>query len=86
MEKYLDKVYRVYIDKFYTSLRLVRDLRLRNTFTGGTVRVDRGEFPTSFKIAKLNPVDSLFIQNNDIVAVHRKKTSCICHVVFPWKL
>ena len=49
MEKYLDKGYHLYFDNFYTSLKLVKDLEKRKTYACGTVRVNRGEFPSYFK-------------------------------------
>ena len=71
--KYLDKGYQLFFDNVYTSLGLLKDLLIRKTFACGTVRVNRGEFPSSFKTAKLKPGTSLYIKNeNNILAVHWK--------------
>ena len=53
LENYLDRNHHLYIDNFYTSLKLVEDLVERNTFTCGTIRKDRANFPCEFKKLKL---------------------------------
>ena len=72
LEEYLDKGYFVYFDNYYTSLKLLQDLALRNTLACGTIRIYRGHFPGNFKSAKLETGDPMFIKNNDILAVHWK--------------
>ena len=72
MEPYLDKAYHLYVDNFYTALKLLQDLEKRKTYACGTVRINRGEFPQSFKEAKLEVGDSIFIRINNILAVHWK--------------
>ena len=72
MSQYLDKGYRLYFDNFYTRLRLIKDLLIRNTFSCGTIRINRGEFPEHFKTAVLKPGKAIYIKSRDIVAVHWK--------------
>eukprot|EP00795_Rhopilema_esculentum_P011119 gene11119-19997_t len=66
---YLDKGYHLFFDNFYTILKLVKDLLARNIFSCGTIRVDRGAFPVSFKNTKLERGETVYIRNGDIVAV-----------------
>ncbi|XP_066924661.1 piggyBac transposable element-derived protein 4-like [Clytia hemisphaerica] len=72
MEPYLDKAYHLYVDNFYTSLKLLQDLEKRKTYACGTVRINRGEFPQSFKEAKLEVSDSTFIRINNILACDQR--------------
>ena len=72
MEPYLDKAFHLYVDNFYTNLKLIQDLENRKTYACGTVRSNRGEFPKQFKEAKLDVGESLFIQIGNILAVHWK--------------
>ena len=53
VENYLDKAYHIYFDNFYTGLRLIKNLALRNTFACGTVQSDRGDFPKKFTEKKI---------------------------------
>ena len=73
LSQYLDKGYQIFFDNFYTSLTLVKDLLSRNTFAYGTIRINRGEFPDTFKNAKLKPGNEIYIKNGDIMAVHWKE-------------
>lgn len=72
MNPYLDKGYHLYIDNFYTSLKLIQELEKRKTYTCGTVRVNRGEFPKAFKVANLDVGSSTYLKMNNIFAVHWK--------------
>jgi len=72
MESYLDKAYRLYVDNFYTSLKLIQDLEARRTYACGTIRINRGEFPKAFKEAKLDLGKSVYIRMDNIIAVHWK--------------
>ena len=69
---YLDKGYHLFFDNFYTSLKLLKDLLARATYSCGTIRSDRGAFPVSFRNAKLERGETEYIRNGDIVAVHWK--------------
>ncbi len=69
---FLGRRFLSFFDNIYTSLKLVKDLLFRNTFSCGTVRVDRGEFPESFKTKKLDKGKSEYINNGTIMAVHWK--------------
>ena len=42
LHNYLDKNFPVYFDNFYTSYKLVHDLRNKSTFSCGTIRIDQG--------------------------------------------
>ena len=44
LENYLDRNHHLYIDNFYTSLKLIEDLEKRNMFTCDTIRKDHGNF------------------------------------------
>ena len=72
MSQYLDKGYRLYFDNLYTSFRLIKDLLVQNTFSCGTIRINRGEFPEHLKTAVLKPGKAIYIKSRDIVAVHWK--------------
>ena len=70
LSKYLRKEYHVYLDNFYTSLRLVKDLKDANTYAYGTIRVNRRQFPDNLKNVKLNKGSSLFIRYDSLIAVY----------------
>lgn len=72
LEDYLDKGYHLYLDNFYTSLRLISDLAGRGTFACGTIRRDRGEFPGKFQTEAIDRGSSTYLKNGNIVAVHWK--------------
>ena len=71
VEHYLHKGYIVYTDNFYTSPELCKDLLDMKTFTSGTVRTNRKNFPA----ALLNAVnlsergDHVFFFKDQIVVV-----------------
>ena len=72
MKPYLDKGYHLYVDNFYTSLKLIQELEKRKTYACGTVRINRGEFPKAFKVANLDVGSSTYLRMNYILAVHWK--------------
>lgn len=60
MEPYQGKGHRLFIDNFYTSPALVYDLLQKGTFSAGTVRTNRKQFPSELKVdkkAKQNVLD-----------------------------
>ena len=69
---YLDKYFHVYFDNFDTSYKLVNNLKNKNTFSCGTIRVDRGLFPIELKKSKLEKNKSKFLEAENIVAVYWK--------------
>ena len=60
------------MDNFHTGLKLVADLNAWNTFACGTIRSNRGKFPNDFQSKKLEKGQSMYIINDDMVAVHWK--------------
>ena len=72
MRNYLDKNFHVYFDNFYISYKLINDLKNKSAFSCGTAQVDRGQFPTEFKKAKLQKEQSNFLKDGNIVVVHWK--------------
>ena len=72
LHNYLGKNFHVYFDNFYTSYKLVNDLKNKSTFSCGTIWVDRGMFPTEFKKSKLEKNKSTFLEAGNIVAIHWK--------------
>ena len=72
LHNYLGKNFHVYFDNFYTSYKLVNDLKNKSTFSCGTVWVDWGVFPIVFKKSKLEKNKSKFLEAGNIVAVHWK--------------
>ena len=69
---YLDKNFHVYFDNFYTSYKLVNDLKNTSTFSCGTIQVDQGLFPIDFKNSKLEKNKSKFLEAGNIVAIQWK--------------
>lgn len=72
MGYYLDKGFHLFFDNFYTSLKLLKDMILRNTYCCGTIRSNRGEFPNKFKTDKLEKGSTVYLKNGNILAVHWK--------------
>jgi len=72
MYPYLNKNHMLYFDNFYSSPKLVKDLMQKETYSCGTIRVDRGYFRDDFKKAKLEVGDSLFIREGNVIATHWK--------------
>ena len=72
LHNYLDKNFHVYFDNFYTSYKLVNDLKNKSTFSCGTIRVDRELFPIELKKSKLEKNKSKFLNTRNIVAVQWK--------------
>ena len=58
VEPYLDKGYSVYMDNYYSSPELFRDLLLRKTTASGTVRLNRKYFPDQLKPVRGEPARS----------------------------
>jgi len=52
MEPYQGKGHRLFMDNFYTSFQLVKDLFEKGTYSAGTVRTNRKDFPESLKVNK----------------------------------
>ena len=67
---YLNKNFHIYFDNFYTSYKLVNDLKNNSTFSLGTVWADRGKFSTECKESKLKKEKSSFFKDGKIVAIH----------------
>ena len=75
MEPYQGKGHCLYMDNFYTSLDLVSDLLKKGTFSTGTWRSNRKNFPDELKVDKKSKANILemgsfrFVTSNDLTAV-----------------
>jgi len=52
MEPYQGKGHWLFMDNFYTFFELVKDLYEKGTYSAGTVRTNRKDFPDSLKVHK----------------------------------
>lgn len=71
-DRYYHKNHHVYFDNFFTTIPLMNDLADNSTYSCGTIRSDRGKFPLSFKDAKLERGESVFVSTGNHLAVHWK--------------
>ena len=69
-QHYFHANYHIYMDNFYTSPDLFVALAAMDTYACGTIRKNRGQFPTNFKEGKLKRGESSYIQTDDLLAVH----------------
>jgi len=72
VSKYLNKNHHVYQDNYFTSIPLLKDIAEKGTCCCGTIRSDRGKFPDDFKKAKLERGQSIFLSDDNLLAVHWK--------------
>lgn len=80
MEPYQGKGHRLFMDNFYTSLDLVRDLLKKGTFSTGTWCRNRRDFPDELKKTNSNLLESgsfRFATSNDLTAVLWKETGAM---------
>lgn len=76
LDPILNNGHQLFIDNWYTSLKLLVNLMTKNTSACGTVRRDRGEFPSSFTKTKLkNRGDTIHLSYNNILALRYKDKS-----------
>lgn len=66
---YLNRGYRVFFDNYYTSVKLVADLAAQQTFSCGTVRINRKNLPADFTTLKLKKGEAKFWKSDVITAV-----------------
>ena len=69
MERYFGKGHNLYIDNFYTSLRLAKYLIENGTNVTGTIRENRKQFPLELKNTSLQKGEAAFYQHDSIVIV-----------------
>ena len=69
MERYFGKGHNLYIDTFYTSLRLAKYLIENGTNVTGTIRENRKQFPLELKNTSLQKGEAAFYQHDSIVIV-----------------
>ena len=69
MERYFSKGHNLYIDNFYTSLRLAKYLIENGTNVTGTVRENRKQFSPELKNTILHKGEAAFYQHDSIVIV-----------------
>lgn len=65
---FLNKGYSIYTDNYYSSPTLFDELYAEDTLAVGTVRVNRKEMPTVFKL-KLKKGEARYRQRNNLMAV-----------------
>ena len=53
-------------------MKLIKDLYSRGTLSCGTVRMDRGAFPVSFKTKKMKKCEAVFLKSEHALTVHWK--------------
>ena len=63
MEPYQGKGHLLFMDNFYTSFDLVYDLKKKGTYSAGTVRSNRKNFPEALKVDKKTKKNVLEIGN-----------------------
>ena len=69
MERYFGKGHNLYIDNFYTSLRLAKYLIENGINVTGTIRENRKQFPPELKKTGLQKGEASFYQHDTIVIV-----------------
>ena len=65
----LDKGHHVYMDNYFTSPELFSELYYRKTYACGTVRQNRKGLPTSVKLAKLKPLQSVYLRSGPMLCL-----------------
>ena len=66
--KSLDKGHHIYMDNYYTSPELFRELFHRETYACGTARKRKG-MPKTIADAKLKPLESIFMRNGPLLCL-----------------
>ena len=64
MSPYFERHHHLYFDNFYTSPKLLLELEKHKTYACGTVRSNRGQFPTEF-MDNIEVDESVFIRSVD---------------------
>ena len=65
----LDKGHHIYMDNYYSSPELFSELYYRETYSCGTVRLNRKGLPNAVKKAKLQPLQSFFLRNGPLLCL-----------------
>ncbi|UYV73898.1 ZKSCAN1 [Cordylochernes scorpioides] len=72
----LGKGYHLITDNFFTSINLAKDLLDSHTYLTGTIRINRKGLPKTLTSAKLGVEESLYMVNNNLLALaHKEKKS-----------
>ncbi|UYV81615.1 ZKSCAN1 [Cordylochernes scorpioides] len=69
----LGKGYHLITDNFFTSINLAKDLLDSHTYLTGTIRTNRKGLPKTLKSAKLGVDESLYMVNNNLLALAYKE-------------
>ncbi|UYV60237.1 hypothetical protein LAZ67_1000515 [Cordylochernes scorpioides] len=69
----LGKGYHLITDNFFTSINLAKDLLDSHTYLTGTIRTNRKGLPKTLTSAKLGVDDSLYMVNNNLLALAYKE-------------
>ncbi|UYV63933.1 hypothetical protein LAZ67_2006053 [Cordylochernes scorpioides] len=69
----LGKGYHLITDNFFTSINLAKDLLDSHTFLTGTIRTNRKGLPKTLTSAKLGVDESLYMVNNNLLALAYKE-------------
>ena len=75
----LDVSYKVYFDKYYTSMDLMHELLSRYTFACGTEHANRKGFPVAVTKSKLKKGESVFTCKGEILCLkhHDRREACL---------
>ena len=66
MSLYFERHHHLYFDNFYTSPKLLLELEKHKTYACGTVRSNRGQFPTKL-MDNIEVGESVFIQLGNLL-------------------
>jgi len=80
----IDLGHHIYMDNYYTSPELFRELESQNTYAFGTLRVNRKGVPDAMKIKrKLRPTECIFQRSENLLVVkyHDKRDVCMLSTI-----
>ena len=90
IEPYLDVGCYVFMDNYYTSVTLFKELEERKTLACGTVRSNRQGLPKEIcgvkekKVKQLKRGESLYRQKENVTCVTCVMIYVLCHYVITW--
>ncbi|UYV70686.1 hypothetical protein LAZ67_8000264 [Cordylochernes scorpioides] len=73
VSRLLGKGYNLITDNFFTSINLAKDLLDSHTYLTGTIRTNRKGLPKTLTSAKLGVDESLYMVNNNLLALAYKE-------------
>ena len=84
MERYFGKGHNLYIENFYTSLRLAKYLMENGTNVTGTIRENREQFPLELINTSLQKGEAAFYQHDRIVIVEYRAKGIVLEGNLKW--